>query len=292
MTIRTIVAAVALENGDEPVIHRASRISQEHGARLLLVHVIESLPATADLPLPADEETVSRVLVADATQALERLVPASGVRAEIKVDFGRADQVIERFARDHAADLLIIGPGKPQNLREKLFGSTVDRLVRSSPCPVLVVKQQADDGYRRVIAAIDFSPMSFAAAQSAVRMAPNAAMELVHVLEIPLAFMQAMRKAGTSQAEIDQYRRAKSQAALKKLRLACVSFSIPKESKIRVVHGDAAATLIGLARGGETDLVTLGVQGRNAVSKMILGSVARRVVSLSPCDILLTREPF
>ncbi len=291
MTIRIIVAAVALENGDEPVVHRAFQIAQEHGARLVLVHVIESLRATAVLPLPA-EEAVSRVLVADATQALERLVPASDVRAEIKIDFGRADQVIERFACDRAADLLIIGPGKPQNLREKLFGSTVDRLLRSSPCPVLVVKRNADGDYRRAIAAIDFSPMSFTAAQSAVRMAPNAAMELVHVLEIPLAFKQAMLKAGTSQAEIDQYRRAKSQAALKELRLASVTLSIPKESKIRVVPGDAATTLIRLARAGKTDLVALGVQGRNAVSKMVLGSVARRVVSLSTCDILLTREPL
>src|SRR5690606_6882785 len=65
MTIRTIGAAVALGYGDGPVMHRASRTSQEHGARLLLVHVIESLPATADLSLPADEEPVSRVLVAD-----------------------------------------------------------------------------------------------------------------------------------------------------------------------------------------------------------------------------------
>src|SRR5690554_6090769 len=111
MTIRTIVAAVALENGDEPVMHRASQIAQEHGARLVLVHVIESLPATADLPLPAEAETVSKVLVADATQALQRMAVSSDVRSEIKVDVGRAGQVIERLARDHAADLLIIGPG-------------------------------------------------------------------------------------------------------------------------------------------------------------------------------------
>lgn len=292
MTIKTIVAAVALENGDEPIAHRAIQIAQEHGARLIIIHVIESLPTTADLPLPAEEETISRVLVADATQSLERMAAYSAARAEIKVDFGRADQGIERLARDHAADLLIIGSGKPQNLREKVFGSTADRLVRSSPCPVLVVKQQVSGVYRRVVTAIDFSPMSFAAAQSAARMAPNAALELVHALEIPLAFKQAMLKAGTSQAEIDQYRRAKGQAARKELRSACVTLSMPKESKIRIVHGDAATTLLRLARSGKMDLIALGVQGRNAVSQIVLGSVARKVLAKSSCDILLAREPF
>src|SRR5690606_29408955 len=109
--------------------------------------------ADACSPLPAEAETVSKVLVADATQALERMAASSDLRSEIKVDVGRAGQVIERLARDHAADLLIIGPGKPQNLREKLFGSTVDRLVRSSPSPVLVVRQQVNGVYRRVVTA-------------------------------------------------------------------------------------------------------------------------------------------
>lgn len=189
MTIKTIVAAIALENGDEPAAHRATQLAQEHGARLILVHVIESLPTPdPDLPPPADEDAVSRVLIADAVETVKRMAASANVQAEIKVEFGKADQVIDQLTRDHAADLLLIGPGKPQNLREKLFGSTADRLVRSSPCPVLVVKRQVDGPYRCAIAAIDFSPMSFAVAQTAARIAPDAALELVHALEVPLAF--------------------------------------------------------------------------------------------------------
>src|SRR5690606_29437477 len=129
---------------------------------------------------------------------------------------------------------------------------------------------------RRAIAAIDFSPRSFAAAQSAAQVAPNAVLELVHAIEIPMAFEQAMLKAGTSQSAIDQYRRAKMQAARKELRSACVHLSSPNESKIRVVHGDAATTLLRLASSEKTDLVALGAQGGNAISENVLGSVARK----------------
>lgn len=291
MTIKTIVAAIARENGDEPVAHRAIQLAQEHEARLIFVHVIESVPAPdPHLPLPADEKAVSRVLMADAVESVERIIASAGGRAEISVEFGKADELIERLARDYVADLLVIGVGKPQNLREKLFGSTADRLVRSSPCPVLVVKRRVDGPYRRMVAGIDFSPMSLAAAQTAARIVPNAALELVHALEISLAFEQAMLKAGTSQAEMDRYRHAKAQAARKELRSAWVTLSMPSRSKIRVVHGDAATILVRLARSGKTDLVALGIQGRSAISKMVLGSVARKVIAASSCDVLLAKE--
>lgn len=288
MAIKTILAAIALENGDEPVAQRALQLAAEHGARLILVHAIESLPAPdPELPLPIAEETISGMLATDAVEALKRISASGDIRVEMKVDFGRADQIIDRLAREHAADLVIIGPGKPQNLREKLFGSTADRLLRSSARPVLIVKRRASEPYRRAVAAIDFSPMSFAAADAARRIAPEANLELVHALEIPLSFEQAMLKAGTPQAEINRYRHAKAQAARKELRSACASLSDLRDSKIRIMRGTAATTLVRLARSGRTDFIALGIQGRNAVSKVIMGSVARKMLAASSCDVLL-----
>lgn len=289
MTIQTIVAAIALENGDELVAQRALQLAAEHASRLILVHAIESLPASdPDLPSPAKEDAIDRLLAADAAASLKRLVASADVQAEVRVECGKADQVIDQLARDTNADLLITGPGKPQNLRERLFGSTADRIVCSGPCPILVVKRETNKHYSSVVAAIDFSPMSFAAAQAAARLAPQAVLELVHALEIPLTFEQAMLKTGTPQLEIDRYRRAKVRAAREDLNSIRASLSMP--GKIRVVRGDAARALVRLARSGKTDLVALGVQGRNAVSKMVLGSVARRVLAASSCDVLLARD--
>ena len=289
MTIKTIVAAIALENGDEPVARRAIQLAAEHEARLILVHAIESLPAfDPDLPSPAKKEAISEVLAAEAIASLKEMTASATVEIEIEVKGGKADQLIEHLVHDRAADLMVIGPGKPQNLRERVFGSTADRVVRSGLCPIVVVKRPNDEPYRRVIAAIDFSPMAFAAARTAARIAPLAVLELIHALEIPLTFEQAMLKVGTTQAEIAQYRKVKAQAAYAELRSVRTSLSIP--GKIRVVRGDPATALVRLARSGKTDLMALGIQGRNAVSKTVLGSVARRVLAASSCDVLLTRD--
>lgn len=288
MAIRTIVAAIALENGDEPVVRRAIELAAEHDARLIMVHAIESLPEPdSGLPPPTNRDTLKGALTAEAVETLERMIASAAVRAEIEVDFGKAAPVIDRLARDRDADLLVIGPGKPRNLRERLFGSTADGLVRCGSCPVLVVRRRPDEPYRRVVAAIDFSPTSSAAAGTAMEIAPRAAMELVHALEIPLTFEQAMLKAGTLKADIERYRRAKVRAARKELRTVCAVLSLPKDSTVRVVYGDPATVLVRLARAGKTDLMALGVQGRNAIAEMVMGSVSRHMLAAASCDILL-----
>ncbi|MFC5387102.1 universal stress protein [Aquamicrobium segne] len=289
MTIKTIIAAIALEHGEHQVARRAIRLAADNGAKLVLAHAIESLPESdPDLPSPVNQEAIANVLSAEAIASLKQMAESAAVQTKIEVECGKADQLIERLIRHHAADLLVIGPGKPQNLREKIFGSTADRVVRTGLCPIVIVKRAIDEPYRRVIAAIDFSPMSFAAAQTAVQIAPSAKLELIHALEIPLTFEQAMLKIGTSQAEIDQYRQAKAQAAYVELR--SVRADLAMVGKIRVVRGDPATALVRLARSGKTDLVALGVQGKNAISKMVLGSVARRVLAGASCDVLLAWE--
>lgn len=287
MTIKTIIAAIALENGEQQVARRAIRLAADHGAKLVLAHAIERLPESdLDIPSPANEEAIANVLEAEAIASLKQMAESAAVQAEIEVECGKADQFIERLIRDHAADLLVIGPGKPQNLREKIFGSTADRVVRAGLCPIVVVKRATDDPYRRVIAAIDFSPMSFAAAQTAAQIAPSAKLELIHAFEIPLTFEQAMLKVGTSQAELDRYREAKAKTAYVELRSIRADLAVA--GKVRVVRGDPATALVRVARSGRTDLIALGIQGKNAVSQLILGSVARRVLAASSCDVLLS----
>ncbi len=52
-------------------------------------------------------------------------------------------QAITRFAQGKNADLIIVGTHGRKGLTRMLMGSTAESLLRSSPCPVLVVKHKA-----------------------------------------------------------------------------------------------------------------------------------------------------
>lgn len=115
-----------------------------------------------------------KTLEGDATGRIGQLIGDTGpdMAAEIVVSAGKPCQIIDEIAEREAADLVVIGPGKARNIREKVFGSTADRTVRSSPRPVLVVRSPAaSDPYRRLVVAADFSTASQAAAEAALR--PN-----------------------------------------------------------------------------------------------------------------------
>jgi len=50
-----------------------------------------------------------------------------------------------------------------------------------------------------------------------------------------------------------------------------------------------ADTIAQLARDWNADLLVIGTHGRRGVNRLLIGSVAERVVRMSPCPLLLVR---
>jgi nucleotide-binding universal stress UspA family protein len=60
-----------------------------------------------------------------------------------------------------------------------------------------------------------------------------------------------------------------------------------------VFPGDAAAEIVRLAQEQWFDLIVVGTRGRRGLKRLVLGSVAERVVREAPCAVLVVRrEPF
>jgi nucleotide-binding universal stress UspA family protein len=70
-----------------------------------------------------------------------------------------------------------------------------------------------------------------------------------------------------------------------------VAASIGERVKVEtlVVSGAPAIALADLAQAGEVELVVVGHRGRNAVARALLGSVADRLVQISPKPVLVVR---
>ncbi len=288
MPIKTIVVALALEDDNRQVAERAIQLANQHQAQLIGVHVIDSLPEQ-DIPLPSaiDANALTNTVREQSGEQLRTLLAAADKPAIIQVETGKPHELIQHIAQKCDADLLIIGPGAAVGMREKLFGSTADRLVRSAPCPVLVVRNEVSDPYARIAVGVDFTAYAYAAARWAERLAPDATRQLIHAFKVPHSFEQAMLKSGTSSVDMELYRQARVKAAQKQIRSAFVEQEeLPKSTQLHVVYGDAGLTLIKISQQKPTDLVALGTQGANAVAQHVLGSVARKVLAGASTDVL------
>jgi len=116
-------------------------MSQEFEAQLHLVHVVEPtayhefthLPSGPDDPLQKD-------LYDSIRQKLESLIPEEALHwctAKSSVLVGKPYAEIVRYAEINDIDLICLGLRGHGMVEEILIGSTIDRVVRRSPCPVL-----------------------------------------------------------------------------------------------------------------------------------------------------------
>jgi basic amino acid/polyamine antiporter, APA family len=133
---RTIVVPVVRSNESEEALVAAARLAAERGATVAIVHVIEvplSLPLDARLPEQEDE---AEALLDDA----QALVESYGVRSVTRLlRARRAGPAIVQEARSRHAELIVLGaPRRAIAGRRRLFGDTVDYVLRESPCRVLI----------------------------------------------------------------------------------------------------------------------------------------------------------
>lgn len=66
---------------------------------------------------------------------------------------------------------------------------------------------------------------------------------------------------------------------------------VPMDTRLEV--GEAAETILAVARETGCELIVLGTHGRSGVSRLLMGSVAEQVVRSAPCPVLTLRsEPI
>jgi nucleotide-binding universal stress UspA family protein len=104
-----------------------------------------------EIPLGADYEggpetlrDLRAVVAADARRQLHELVPDQArtfCTIETEVVNGRAHREILRRAGERHADLIVMGVTGRGVVDRVLFGSTTHHVLRSAPCPVLIVNR-------------------------------------------------------------------------------------------------------------------------------------------------------
>lgn len=65
--------------------------------------------------------------------------------------------------------------------------------------------------------------------------------------------------------------------------------AIPARVHTELVEGDAAESIIEVARIRESDLIVMGSRGLGRLTGMLLGSTSQKVVAHAPCPVLIVR---
>jgi len=142
--------------------------------------------------------------------------------------------------------------------------------------------------FERILVPVDFSKHSERAVRVAAQLARRygSTLEIVHVYE-PIAYALPGDYSLFTAQQLDALRAELNRqlAAMKDLAVA----SGASQVKTRLSHGPCAAGVCELAREGAFDLIVMGTHGRSGASRLLLGSVAERVLRSAPCPVLTVK---
>jgi len=116
-------------------VELGSEIAATHGAALHLLVVIDELPVGIDAESAAAEiDAENNAILQSATDHVD-----SDVNLTTAVRFGSIRGEITNYASDVGADCIVMGTHGRQGFDQRLLGSTTERVLRTTPVPVLTI---------------------------------------------------------------------------------------------------------------------------------------------------------
>lgn len=275
--IAHILVATDLTERSELAIQRALQLQKQMGATLMLLHVIEpGLMGDLAARRRRDAESFLHARVAELPEEVQS-------RCSCKVAVGDAFNVIVCEAQVQGAGLIVLGePGK-YRYADLFIGTTAERVVRTSPIPVLVVKGTAEGHYRRVLVPFDLSEGAMRAFATSLAIAPSAEIRIVHAWWPPLATLaQRHDLPDAIRKENEEIR-----ASIERVAKGAVAGSVTQGRPLNVDMIEDNPYAVLRRESGWPDLLTMGTHARSRLATGMLGNLARHMLAEASCDVLV-----
>ncbi|HEX6481876.1 MAG TPA: universal stress protein [Ktedonobacteraceae bacterium] len=305
----------------EQALPVAARLARASEGVLLLLRV-------ADIPIenqpgktPAQtygEEAINKGLdiALDYLESMAVSEEVADVDIEAEALLGAVAPTILSCAQSLQADMIVMCSHGYTGFKRWSMGSVTQKVVRQSPVPVLVVRQDsATPGETRpgaehpltALVALDGSTLAEAALEPAAQVlaalaAPaQAKLHLVEVVSIPPSYGKLGSQIAFD-AEIREEERQKAEAYLKSVKdrlheTIAGDLNLTVTSSV-LVKTDVAETLLTVAeqpehvKGGNVptcDLIAMATHGRGGLPRWLLGSVTERVMHATKLPLLVVR---
>jgi nucleotide-binding universal stress UspA family protein len=142
---------------------------------------------------------------------------------------------------------------------------------------------------RRILHPSDFSPGSRAAFARAVAeaRAARAPLLLVHVLPTVMPLVGDGMVSARTYDDMERSLRTYGQRQLDKLVAKAKAGGARAQGLL--LEGAAADAIVRTARAKRVDLIVMGTHGRGGLARLLMGSVAERVIGTAVCPVLTIR---
>lgn len=286
------IVAIDFSSSCRNALREAARRASLDSATLTAVHVMnEFLVHELKQALMTDQATVR----ADWLERLKKFIAdaevgAVAVQAEVRI--GHPFTELVEACHAHKADLLIMGAKGSKNEPHRV-GAITAKCVRKAPVNVLVVRDDAQGPFQKIVTCVDFSENAAKAVQCALHLAKQdgASVDCLHVYQSALAlsldygsFAPALPMVPDT-AAVDYWRRDLEAFVAP---LAQEAAGVPVTTLVKE-HVNIREAILQHVEETHASLVVLGTRGKSGLRELLIGTTAETIVQHAPCSILAVK---
>ncbi|PYI87539.1 MAG: hypothetical protein DMF03_13175 [Verrucomicrobia bacterium] len=299
LQIRNVLIPIDFSESSLHAIECALPLIKRLGADLHLVHVFAPdypLVSMTTIPLIVPELEIGSRL----RRQLKDVAGKYSIefrRENIHALKGRPFEEICRLARDRGIDLIVTSTRGNTGLKHLVLGSTAERIVRYSPCPVLIIrpfdrKKKAGRNARRelnfgkILVPIDFSECSIKGLAYAKALAKQFRSKLVLLHSVALQYyIAADEYARYDFPLVIKQVEKRSRDQMRNLIEKTDWDGIEVESSLQIGHAGEQICARAIDHGA--DVIVTSTHGRTGFKHVLLGSTAEYVVRHASCPVLV-----
>jgi len=142
--LKSILVPVDFSGPSKQALRYATRLAQHFGGEITLMHIVQkaSVAPFPEVPpyledIEQDFENAEKALQ---TLAADQTLKSSAIHTDVRT--GLAAHEIVEAARELDSDLIVIATHGYIGWKHLCIGSTTERVVRTAPCPVFVVREK------------------------------------------------------------------------------------------------------------------------------------------------------
>jgi nucleotide-binding universal stress UspA family protein len=282
----------------EQALPLALAVARRAGARLQVVHVHDPAADRLQTFYTVDPrvEKAERAYLED---LVRRLTSQANVTADCALLHGPVAEALQGHAAATGADLIVMTTHGRGPLSRFWLGSVADLLVRIIPKPILLVKPQrvpppfeAPLAIRRILIPLDGSDLAERILEPALALAVlmQAECTLLQVIK-PMA-LSGLESTGYAAGAIEPL-------VLKQLEEGAQTYLDEVAQRLRArslkvhtrvtIYPQAAGAILDGAQASGIDLIALATHGRGGFKRLLLGSVADKVLRKASIPVLVQR---
>lgn len=265
-------------------------------AELILAHVVD-LPRTPSFLQgvalsSAELEASARTAAEPRLRELAASLTPARTRTVIRT--GRAHEELAKLAAETGSDLVAVGPHGDRARPWKMLGTTAERLSRAAAPAVLVVAHARNAPPRRVLVALDDTPIATTVLDWTKTIATTLGAEVTAVHVLREAAVSHVLLAGPAAGDRpDRTGRVSPDSLAEATRwLAALAEEWLGHERVDAVvaHGHPGDVILETARDVSADLIILGRRGRGTLIPAIAGSTVSTVLHGAPVPVLVATE--